>query len=267
MKKYINESIIRQMVDKTLRKVLKEEFFGNEYNAFEVSKKNKDKNNDDGRLSDMNTEGNEDTKTRDSIESFFKQPGVNNAPYAYKLYNVEAEEGKDTNDMKNARKKFSDCVNHATNQNGYPYSFSSSELTRLKGMISGNQLNEDRLNQIIREAIENVTSNNDFEATAKQLLEAFKDVVGGQELKEILFNYFSDIIFFDDNDEEYKWEWKYNKKGMLNLLYNIVNYDLIDIFSNPGTINVENSNHPEIAKLLIPYCTPEMIKRIENIFR
>jgi hypothetical protein len=128
-------------------------------------------------------------------------------------------------------------------------------------------LNEDRLNQIIREAIENVTSNNDFEATAKQLLEAFKDVVGGQELKEILFNYFSDIIFFDDNDEEYKWEWKYNKKGMLNLLYNIVNYDLIDIFSNPGTINVENSNHPEIAKLLIPYCTPEMIKRIENIFR
>ena len=84
----------------------------------------------------------EEAETRDSIENFFKQPGVNNAPYAYKLYGVEAKEGQDTNDMKNARKKFADCVNHEKNENGYPYSFDSDELNTLKGMISGNQLDE-----------------------------------------------------------------------------------------------------------------------------
>ena len=97
-------------------------------------------NKEDERLSDMNTETDKESETRDSIESFFKQPGVNNAPYAYALYNVDAKEGQDTNDMKNARKKFSDCVNHEKNENGYPYSFSSDELTRLKNMISGNNL-------------------------------------------------------------------------------------------------------------------------------
>lgn len=95
---------------------------------------------DDERLSDMNTETSDEKETRDSIEAFFKQPGVNNAPYAYTLYGVDAKDGQDTNEMKNARKKFADCLNHEKNENGYPYSFSSDQLNTLKGMISGNQL-------------------------------------------------------------------------------------------------------------------------------
>lgn len=101
---------------------------------------NRDIDSEDERLSDMNTESEDEKETRDSIEAFFKQPGVNNAPYAYSLYGVEAKEGQDTNDMKNARKKFADCLNHEKNENGYPYSFSSDQLNTLKGMISGNQL-------------------------------------------------------------------------------------------------------------------------------
>lgn len=97
-------------------------------------------NEDDERLSDMNTETDDEKETRDSIEAFFKQPGVNNAPYAYSLYDVDAKEGEDTNEMKNARKKFADCLNHEKNENGYPYSFSSEQLNHLKGMISSNDL-------------------------------------------------------------------------------------------------------------------------------
>lgn len=97
-------------------------------------------NEDDERLSDMNTETDDEKETRDSIEAFFKQPGVNNAPYAYSLYGVDAKEGEDTNEMKNARKKFADCLNHEKNENGYPYSFSSEQLNHLKGMISSNNL-------------------------------------------------------------------------------------------------------------------------------
>ena len=131
----LNESEFRHMIRKIVKESL--ENYG-DFSQFET----KDSDGEDGRLSDMNTENDEDAEVRDSIEKFFKQPGVNNAPYAYSLYGVDAEEGKDTNDMKNARKKFADCVNHEKNENGYPYSFNSSELNRLKGMISGNQLSE-----------------------------------------------------------------------------------------------------------------------------
>ena len=129
----IQEIIIKERIKQFVRESL--ENFGG-YFQYESS------DDEDGRLADMNTETDDEAETRDSIENFFKQPGVNNAPYAYKLYGVEAKDGQDTNDMKNARKKFSDCVNHEKNQNGYPYSFNSEELNALKGMISSNQLDE-----------------------------------------------------------------------------------------------------------------------------
>lgn len=150
----LNEKIIKDVIRESIETYLFEEQLKNEIKAlvresldrygdfsqFESSEEPKNDNNEDERLSDMNTETEDEKETRDSIEAFFKQPGVNNAPYAYELYGVEAKEGQDTNDMKNARKKFSDCLNHEKNENGYPYSFDSNELNHLKGMISGNQL-------------------------------------------------------------------------------------------------------------------------------
>lgn len=152
----LNEKIIKDVIRESIETYLFEEQLKNEIKAlvresldrygdfsqFESSEEPKNDNNEDERLSDMNTETEDEKETRDSIEAFFKQPGVNNAPYAYELYGVEAKEGQDTNDMKNARKKFADCVNHEKNENGYPYSFDSDELNTLKGMISGNQLDE-----------------------------------------------------------------------------------------------------------------------------
>ena len=139
IKESINNFIAEQKLKNHIKSLVREslENFGG-FSQYEA----RDNDDEDGRLSDMNTETDDEAETRDSIENFFKQPGVNNAPYAYELYGVEAKEGQDTNDMKNARKKFADCVNHEKNENGYPYSFSSDELNTLKGMISGNQLDE-----------------------------------------------------------------------------------------------------------------------------
>lgn len=132
--KYINESELRNIIANQVKKILAENFFsGSEY-AYESSK--------DARLSDMNSETEEDEELRDSIESFFKQPGVNCAAYAYKLYGVKPSKGEDTDEMKNARSKFAKCLNHEKNEAGYPYSFTSAELNRLKSMISSNQLTE-----------------------------------------------------------------------------------------------------------------------------
>lgn len=154
----LNESKLKNIIEESIENYLFEKELKNEIKAmvreslnsygdfsqFEASNDETDskktEKEDDGRLSDMNTESDDEKETRDSIEAFFKQPGVNNAPYAYELYGVEAKEGQDTNDMKNARKKFADCLNHEKNENGYPYSFDSDELNHLKGMISGNQL-------------------------------------------------------------------------------------------------------------------------------
>ena len=131
----IQEIIVKERIKQFVRESL--ENFGG-FSQYEA----RDNDDEDGRLSDMNTETDDEAEIRDSIENFFKQPGVNNAPYAYKLYGVEPKEGEDTDEMKNARKKFSDCLNHEKNENGYPYSFNSEELNTLKGMISSNQLDE-----------------------------------------------------------------------------------------------------------------------------
>lgn len=145
LKNIIRESIETTLFEMQLKNEIKAlvreslERYG-DFSQFESSEETHGENDEDERLSDMNTESEDEKETRDSIEAFFKQPGVNNAPYAYSLYGVEAKEGQDTNDMKNARKKFADCLNHEKNENGYPYSFSSDQLNHLKGMISGNQL-------------------------------------------------------------------------------------------------------------------------------
>lgn len=139
-KKYINESQLKNIISEYVKRYLKEGFFGND-NFYSESE-------EDGRLSDMESESKEEKETRDSIEAFFKQDGVNTAAYAYNLYNVKAVEGEDTDEMKNARSKFAKCLNHEKNEAGYPYSFTSAELNTLKGMISSNQLNE-RINRAV----------------------------------------------------------------------------------------------------------------------
>ena len=143
VKTSIHEAIIKEQIKQFVRESL--ENLGG-YSQYESS------DEEDGRLSDMNTESDNEAETRDSIENFFKQPGVNNAPYAYKLYGVNVERDGDSNEMKNARKKFSACVNHEKNEFGYPYSFTSDQLNTLKGMISNNELSE-AINKAIKKIL------------------------------------------------------------------------------------------------------------------
>ena len=135
----INNFIAEQKLKNHIKSLVREslENFG-DFSQYEA----RDNDEEDGRLSDMNTETDDEAETRDSLEKYFKRPGVNNAPYAYKLYGVKPKKGQDTNKMKNARKKFSASLNHKKNQKGYKYSFDSEELNSLKGMVSNNQLSE-----------------------------------------------------------------------------------------------------------------------------
>lgn len=128
-KKYINESQLKSIIYNQVRKYLTENLY-----------LESDKEND--RLSDMETETKKEQELRNSVEDYFKKPEVNNAPYAYKLDNVSPQKGKDTNAMKDARHDFAAKLNHTKNEAGYPYSFTSSEVTHLANMISNSSLNE-----------------------------------------------------------------------------------------------------------------------------
>ena len=207
----IKESIIEYINEN--KSVLRETFedFGGYYQM---------EGDDDGRLSDMNTESDDEAETRDSIESFFKQPGVNNAPYAYKLYNVEPEKGKDTNDMKNARKKFSDALNHVKNEKGYPYSFSSSQLNTLKNMISSNELSESvkkrKIGELLKENTENrIEFTKKWRAKNKRTYEVSISLERDEENYNHLFGSYE----YSDNMGEYA-------EGELEIENrNVVNFD------------------------------------------
>lgn len=142
--KCVKSYLIRERINENIKQSLLETFnseLGNELLETENASE-EDKSVDKKKDSNKDEENKSDKKKRNQIEDFFRNSAVNNAAYAYDLYNVKPSPGKDTNAMKNARKKFSDNLNHARNEDGYSYSFSSSELNKLQSLISRNRLAE-----------------------------------------------------------------------------------------------------------------------------
>ena len=114
---------------------------------------------DNGHGDENDKEKSDDFKKRvNQIEEFFKQPGVNVAQYAYRLFDVDVVEGKDTDEMKNARSLFMKKLYHEENEDGYPYSFDSDELIKLEGLISSNmsrvETNESKVNSLFNTILE-----------------------------------------------------------------------------------------------------------------
>jgi len=141
MKKLMTEQQFKQYITRLVKESL--EALGN-YNFEEKEEDSNNNNNsseqdnDDSGSKSVETE--KSKRKRQQIEKFLGQPGVNPAQYAYKLYNVTPIEGKDTNDMKNARGLFMKKLHHEKNSDGYPYTFDSEETIKLYSMISGNEL-------------------------------------------------------------------------------------------------------------------------------
>lgn len=127
------------------------------------------------------------------------------------------------------------------------------------------RLTEGKLKSIITEAVKRILRENqeEFAKDCEALYTVFRDVTGGEELRGELFN-MGDLEFTADDDVITVW--KYDRDIMTSLLRDVANYDLIDIFSVPGTINIENSNHPDIAEIMAKYCDSEMIERVRSTF-
>ena len=176
--------LFEQKLRKTIKKMVREslESFGGLSQFEETDGEKEDapkklEKSDSGKA-DFNDETDEEKERRYEVEGFFKKDGVDIAPYAYKLYGVEAQEGEDTNEMKNARGKFMKCLNHEPNQAGYPYSFTSAEINQLQSEISSNQLSENMEKQVVK--INEETLRKIVGESVKKVLNEIGDTPKGQ---------------------------------------------------------------------------------------
>ena len=83
-------------------------------------------------------------KIRISVEKQLQKPGINIAPYAYKLDDIPIQTNNgDDNEHKNARSKLYKKLNHKPDNNGEPQYLSPEEAIKLKNELSSN-LDESR---------------------------------------------------------------------------------------------------------------------------
>lgn len=102
----------------------------------------------------------------------------------------------------------------------------------------------------------NSTVDKDF----KQLMKLLRKDDADEEIID-------DLLALADFDYEYKHLYYTYKEDLFRtFLRTIVNYDWICL-RETGKIDVENSNHKEIAKIISKYVNDEMGKRVYNSFR
>ena len=96
----------------------------------------------------------------------------------------------------------------------------------------------------------------DFKKLAKMLRQDGAD--------EDLYDSLIDMMEFYDDDDYSDYYYKWDEHKFYTFFRSIVNYDWISLYG--GKVNVANSNHKEIAKILKKYATPEIIKKTRDSF-
>ena len=95
----------------------------------------------------------------------------------------------------------------------------------------------------------------DFKKLAKMLRQDGAD--------EDLYDSFIEMMeFYDDDYNDYYYKWDEHK--FYTFFRSIVNYDWISLYG--GKVNVAQSNHKEIAKILKKYATKDIIKKTMDSF-
>jgi hypothetical protein len=134
------------------------------------------------------------------------------------------------------------------------------------------KLTENQFYNVIKESVNKILNEitstvheDDFSVEMDKLYDLLKEEVGGDELSQRLFMLMGDVIFDKNDEDNYIIVYKYSKVGMVNILYDLVNYDIIAI--TPTEIDITNSNNVEIASIISKYVEPDMISRIYDEFQ
>lgn len=131
------------------------------------------------------------------------------------------------------------------------------------------RLSESDLHRVIKETVKRVLMENEvvepndsFSIAMDKLYTLLRDEVGGDSLRESIADWF----WQDWNGDTRIVPCKYDDMGMSELLYGLCNYDLVSL-NDDGSVNVENSNHPEIAEVISPFVKKEIgIRIVHNLY-
>ena len=131
------------------------------------------------------------------------------------------------------------------------------------------RLSESDLHRVIKETVKMVLMesevaepNDSFSIAMDKLYTLLRDEVGGDSLRESIADWF----WQDWNGDTRIVPCKYDDMGMSELLYGLCNYDLVSL-NDDGSVNVENSNHPEIAEVISPFVKKEIgIRIVHNLY-
>ncbi len=107
------------------------------------------------------------------------------------------------------------------------------------------------------------TSNNFSEAMNKVYSLLFKDYGSDHPVIDTLYDWFYDRENSNLTGDETVFE--FDKEGMFHLLRDMMNYDIFWV-TGQGKVDVKNANHPVIAKLVSPFVTKDMCKRVLATF-
>ena len=141
-----------------------------------------------------------------------------------------------------------------------------SELRHMIAESVNNALNEKKLRKLVKNSVKRALRESvevdDFSIKMNKIFSAVKDYPCSDSIRDCIASWLFD---FDKWDNESKFvPCRYNKSGVFYLLYELVNYDFIYI--NQKTVDIKNSNHPNIAKLIKPYVDSEMCSKVYERF-
>jgi hypothetical protein len=133
------------------------------------------------------------------------------------------------------------------------------------------KLTESDLHRIVKESVkrilnDSVLENDSFSVAINRLYTLVGDCAGNDDIRESIAGWLFDFDNWRDYDSKFV-PCKYSEKGMFYVMYDLCNYDLISLNAETGEIDMDNSNHPDIAKLVQPYTNEKINRRIiENLY-
>ena len=134
------------------------------------------------------------------------------------------------------------------------------------------RLTENDLHRIVKESVSKIlketmgaeprVQNDSFTIAMDKLYTLLKDEVGGDSMRDTIASWF----WQDWNGETKIVPCKYDERGMLSLTYQLCNYDAICL-NDDGSVNIDYSNVPEIARLVQPFVNKEIgMKIVHNLY-
>lgn len=134
------------------------------------------------------------------------------------------------------------------------------------------RLTENDLHRIVKESVSKIlketmgaepgVQNDSFTIAMNKLYTLLKDEVGGDSMRDTIASWF----WQDWNGETKIVPCKYDERGMLSLTYQLCNYDAICL-NDDGSVNIDYSNVPEIARLVQPFVNKEIgMKIVHNLY-